>query len=41
MGYNSKRPHRVPLIYTANREKRLQFARAHQNWTGEDWKKVA
>jgi len=22
-------------------EKRLQFARAHQYWTGEDWKKVA
>jgi len=22
-------------------EKRLQFARAHQNWTVEDWKNVA
>jgi len=36
MGYNSKRPHRVPLIFTTNRKKRLQFARAHQNWTIED-----
>jgi len=40
MGYNSRRPHRVPLILTTNRKKRLQFARAHQNWTVEDWKNV-
>jgi len=32
MGYNSRRPHRVPLISTTNRKKRLQFASAHQNW---------
>jgi transposase len=31
MGYNSRRLHRVPLISTTNRKKRLQFARAHQN----------
>uniref|UniRef100_A0AAY5L5G1 Transposase Tc1-like domain-containing protein n=1 Tax=Esox lucius TaxID=8010 RepID=A0AAY5L5G1_ESOLU len=30
-----------PLISTTNRKKRLQFARAHQNWTVEDWKNVA
>jgi len=24
-----------------NRKKRLHFARAHQNWTVEDWKNVA
>ncbi|XDV42643.1 hypothetical protein PO909_011266 [Leuciscus waleckii] len=41
MGYNSRRPHRVPLISTTNWKKRLQFARAHQNWTVEDWKNVA
>ncbi|KAG2455504.1 TCB1 transposase, partial [Polypterus senegalus] len=41
MGYNSRRPHRVPLISTTNRKKRLQFARAHQNWTVADWKNVA
>jgi len=39
MGYNS--PHRVPLISTINRKKRLQFARAHTNGTVEDWKNVA
>uniref|UniRef100_A0AAY5LA27 Transposase Tc1-like domain-containing protein n=1 Tax=Esox lucius TaxID=8010 RepID=A0AAY5LA27_ESOLU len=41
MGNNSRRPHRVPLISTTNREKRLQFAQAHQNWTVEDWENVA
>uniref|UniRef100_A0AAY5KJH2 Transposase Tc1-like domain-containing protein n=1 Tax=Esox lucius TaxID=8010 RepID=A0AAY5KJH2_ESOLU len=41
MGYNSRRSHRVPLISTTNRKKRLKFARAHQNWTVEDWKNVA
>ncbi|XDV11899.1 hypothetical protein PO909_000694 [Leuciscus waleckii] len=41
MGYNSRRPHREPLISTTNRKKMLQFARAHQNWTVEDWKNVA
>jgi len=41
MGYNIRRPHQVPLISTKNRKKRLQFARAHQNWTVEDWKNVA
>jgi len=40
MGYNSRRSHWVPLISTTNRKKRLQFARAHQNWTFEDWKYV-
>jgi len=42
MGYNSRRPHRVPVISTTNRKKQdLQFARAHQNWTVEDWKNVS
>ncbi|KAG1927050.1 hypothetical protein F2P79_024494 [Pimephales promelas] len=41
MGYNTRRPHRVPLISTTNRDKRLQFVRAHQNWRVEDWKNVA
>jgi len=40
-GYNIRRTHQVPLISTINRNKRLQFARAHQNWTVEDWKNVA
>ncbi len=41
MGYSSRRPHRVPLRSAKNRKRRLQFAQAHQNWTIEDWKKVA
>ncbi len=41
MGYNSRRPHRVPLLSAKNRKWRLQFAQAHQNWTIEDWKNVA
>ncbi len=41
MGYSSRRPHRVPLLSAKNRKRRLQFAQAHQNWTIEDWKKVA
>ncbi len=41
MGYSSRRPHRVPLLSAKNRKQRLQFAQAHQNWTIEDWKKIA
>ncbi len=41
MGYCSRRPHRVPLLSAKNRERRLQFAQAHQNWTKEGWKNVA
>jgi len=41
MGYNSRRPHRVPHISTTNRKKRLKFATAHQNWTVKDWINVA
>ncbi len=40
MGYSSG-PYRVPLLSAKNRKLRLQFARAHQNWTIEDWKNVA
>jgi len=41
MGYNSRSPHRVPLMSATNGKKRLQFARAHQNWIVEDWTNVA
>ncbi len=36
MGYNSRRPHQVPLLSAKNRTRRLQFTQAHQNWTIED-----
>ncbi len=41
MGYSSRRPHRVQLLPAKNSKRRLQFARAHQNWTIEDCKNVA
>ncbi len=41
MGYSSRRPHWVPLLSAKNRKRRLQFAKAHQNWTIENWKNVA
>ncbi len=41
MGSSSRRPRRVPLLSNKKRKRRLQFARAHQNWTIEDWKNVA
>ncbi len=41
MGYISRRPHWVLLLSAKNRKRMLQFARAHQNWTIEDWKNVA
>ncbi len=40
MGYSSTRPHRVLLLSTKNRTRRIQFRQAHQNWTIEDWKNV-
>ncbi len=41
MGYNSRRPHRVPLLSAKNSTRRIQFTQAHQNWTIEDWKTFA
>jgi len=40
MAYSSRRPHWVPLLSAKNRKQRLKFAKAHQNWTIEDWKNV-
>ncbi len=40
MGYSSRRQW-VPLLSANNRKLKLQFTQAHQNWTIEDWKKVA
>ncbi len=41
MSYNSRRPHRVPLLSAKNSTRRIQFTQYHQNWTIEDWKNVA
>lgn len=41
MGYSSREPPSVPPLSARNRNLRLQFARAYQNWITEDWKKVA
>ncbi len=40
MGSSSRRPHRVPLLSAKNRNQRLQFTQAQQNWRIEDWKNV-
>ncbi len=41
MDYSRRRPHRVLLLSANIRKQNLQFTQAHQNWTIEDWKKVA
>ncbi len=41
MGYSSRTPHRVPLLWAKNRTRRIQFTQNHQNWTIEDCKNVA
>ncbi|XP_062292370.1 uncharacterized protein LOC133996801 [Scomber scombrus] len=38
---NSRTPVRVPMLSPVHRRKRQQWAREHQNWTTEQWKKVA
>ncbi|KAK3536143.1 hypothetical protein QTP70_031330 [Hemibagrus guttatus] len=41
MGPHSRRPVRVPVLTPVHHRKRQQWAREHQNWTTEQWKKVA
>lgn len=41
MGFGSRRPTRVPLLYTCHRAARLAWAREHRDWSVEDWKRVA
>ncbi|ROI79367.1 hypothetical protein DPX16_7255 [Anabarilius grahami] len=41
MGLHSCRPVRVPMLTPVHRRKSQQWAREHQNWTMEQWKKVA
>ncbi len=40
MGLHSHRPVRVPMLTPVHRLKRQQWAREHQNWTTEQWKKL-
>ncbi len=35
MSSSSRRPHRVPLLSSKNRTRRIQFTQNHQNWTTE------
>jgi len=39
-GLHGKRPTKKPLISKVNRKKRREFARAHLNWTANDWGRV-
>ncbi|KAK3519768.1 hypothetical protein QTP70_003892 [Hemibagrus guttatus] len=41
MGPHSRRPVRVSMLTPVHCRKRQQWAREHQNWTTEQWKKVA
>ena len=40
MGYNSKRPHRVPLLTAKNMKSEAAGTQAHKSWTAEDWKNI-
>lgn len=39
-GLSSRRPAKKPLLTRQHRVQRLRFARNHQHWTVNDWKKV-
>jgi hypothetical protein len=39
-GLRSATKKKVPMLKAAHRARRLKFARDHQNWTVEDWKRV-
>ncbi len=41
MGLLSRRPVRVPMLTPVHRRKCQEWAREDQNWTTEQWKKVA
>lgn len=40
-GLKSYRPVKKPLLTSKHKKDRLQWARLHQNWTTDDWKKVS
>src|SRR6202040_4426980 len=39
-GFYSATKKKTPLLKRAHRIRRLQFAKYHENWTVEDWKRV-
>ena len=39
-GFYSATKKKVPMLKKTHRERRLQFAKYHQNWTVEDFKRV-
>uniref|UniRef100_A0A8P4K6M0 Transposable element Tc1 transposase n=1 Tax=Dicentrarchus labrax TaxID=13489 RepID=A0A8P4K6M0_DICLA len=41
LGLRGRRPVTVPMLARVHCQKRLQWAHEHQNWTTEQWKKVA
>ncbi|GBN47644.1 hypothetical protein AVEN_208465-1 [Araneus ventricosus] len=41
MGLCNSRPTRVPLLTKRHRQLRLQWAQEHQDWTMDEWKRVA
>lgn len=39
-GFYSSTKKKVPMLKASHRQRRLKFARDHENWTVEDWKRV-
>jgi Transposase len=39
-GLHSATKKKVPMLKVTHRQQRLKFARDHENWTVEDWKRV-
>lgn len=39
-GMRSRRPARKDILYDVHKEKRLRFARSHEDWTAETWNRV-
>ena len=39
-GFRSATKKKVPMLKTTHRQRRLLFARTHENWTVKDWKRV-
>ena len=39
-GFRSATKKKVPMLKKTHRQKQLEFAKRHENWTVEDWKRV-